>query len=119
MRAVTNIGLVVVAALALVAVAAPPDVSGNWDIEANFDDSTLAGGGFDCAFKQEGERLTGNCMAVPLTGEVKGTRVGWQIKAGQTQQTITYTGAVNDTGTIINGRFSMADKGGRFTGSKQ
>ena len=113
----TRLGIV--AALALVMAAAASDLSGKWEIEATFDDNTLSGGGFDCAFKQEGERLTGNCMGVSLAGEAKGTRVSWQIKAGQTQETITYTGAVNDTGTIINGRFSMADKGGRFTGSKQ
>jgi hypothetical protein len=113
----TRLGIV--AALAIMVAAASPDLSGKWEIEATFDDPTVSGGGFDCAFKQEGERLTGNCMGTPLAGEVKGTHVSWQIKAGQTQETITYTGAVNDPGTIVNGRFSMADKGGRFTGTKQ
>jgi hypothetical protein len=63
--------------------------------------------------------LTGNCQEIPLTGEVKGTHVTWQIRAGQTQDIITYTGTMNESGTSINGRFSMAGKGGRFTASKQ
>ena len=43
----------------------------------------------------------------------------WRIKAGQTQDIITYTGAMNESGTFIKGRFSMTGKGGRFTASKQ
>jgi pimeloyl-ACP methyl ester carboxylesterase len=96
-----------------------PNLSGTWEIDASFDDASLAGGGFDCEFKQEGDRLTGSCQEIPLTGEVKGTNVTWQMKAGQTQDTITYTGTRNESGTSINGRFSMAGKGGRFTASKQ
>jgi len=95
------------------------NLSGTWEIDANFDDPSLSGGGFDCAFKQEGDRLTGSCQDIPLAGEVKGTNVTWQIRAGQTQDTITYTGTVNESGTSINGRFSMPGKGGRFTASKR
>ena len=113
----TRLGIV--AALALVVAAASPDLSGKWEIEATFDDPALSGGGFDCAFKQEGEHLAGNCMGVPLTGEVKGTRVSWQMKAGQTQDTISYTATSNDAGTGLSGRFSVAGKGGSFTASKQ
>jgi len=98
---------------------AAPNLSGRWEIDANFDDPSLSGGGFDCVFKQEGDRLTGSCQEIPLSGEVKGTHVSWQIRAGQTQDTITYTGTMNDSGTSINGRFSMPGKGGRFTASKQ
>jgi hypothetical protein len=96
-----------------------PDLSGTWEIEANFDDPSLSGGGFDCVFKQEGDRLTGSCQEIPLTGEVKGTNVTWQIRAGQTQDTITYTGTISESGTSINGRFSMSGKGGRFTAAKR
>ena len=95
------------------------DLSGRWEIDADFDDASLSGGGFDCVFKQEGDRLTGSCQDIPLTGEVKEANVKWQIRAGQTQDVITYTGTVNEAGTRINGRFSMAGKGGRFTASKQ
>jgi hypothetical protein len=95
------------------------NLSGTWEIDADFDDASLSGGGFDCVFKQEGDRLTGSCQDIPLTGEVREANVKWQIRAGQTQDVITYTGTVNDSGTRINGRFSMAGKGGRFTASKQ
>jgi opacity protein-like surface antigen len=115
----TNVGLAIVAALALVAAAAAPDVSGSWDVEFTFDESSLAGGGIDCTFKQDGERLTGNCMSASVTGEVKEQRINWQMKAGQTQEMITFTGAVNEAGTSIDGKFSMGDKSGRFTASKQ
>jgi len=98
---------------------AAADLSGTWEIEAEFDDPTLSGGGFDCVFKQTGDRLTGSCQEIPLSGEVKGTNVAWRIKAGQTQDIITYTGGMNESGTFIKGRFSMTGKGGRFTASKQ
>ena len=115
----TKLSLVMVAALALVAAAAPADVSGNWEIDAPFDNPRLSGGGFDCVFKQEGERLTGSCMGTSLSGEVKGTRVTWQMKTGQTQDTISHTATLNEAGTGMNGRFSVAGKGGRFTASRQ
>jgi hypothetical protein len=95
------------------------NLSGTWEIDANFDDPSLSGGGFDCVFEQEGDRLTGSCQDIPLAGEVKEVNVKWQIRAGQTQDVITYTGTVNESGTSINGRFSMPGKGGRFTASKQ
>jgi hypothetical protein len=95
------------------------NLSGRWEIDANFDDPSFSGGGFDCVFKQEGDRLTGSCQDIPLIGEVKEANVKWQIRAGQTQDVITYTGTVNESGTRINGRFSMPGKGGRFTASKQ
>ena len=98
---------------------AAPNLSGRWEIDADFDDASLSGGGFDCVFKQEGDRLTGSCQDIPLTGEVKEASVKWQIRAGQTPDVITYMGIVNESGTRINGRFSLAGKGGRFTASKQ
>ena len=50
-----------VPALAFVALVAAADITGNWEVEATFDDSSVAGGGFDCVYKQQGEQLTGNC----------------------------------------------------------
>ena len=47
--------------LTAVVLTATLDLTGNWEVEANFDDSSLSGGGFDCAFKQDGEQLTGTC----------------------------------------------------------
>ena len=98
----------------MVVLTATLDLTGSWEIEANFDDSSIAGGGFDCAFKQDGEQLTGTCSdgSAQLTGELKGQKVSWKMKA------VTYTGTVNETGTSIQGRFRVADKGGSFTALK-
>ena len=102
------------AGLTVVVLTATLDLTGNWEIEANFDDSSLSGGGFDCAFKQDGEQLTGTCSdgSAPLTGELKGQNVSWKMKA------VTYAGTVNETGTRIQGRFTIGDKAGSFTALK-
>jgi hypothetical protein len=106
-------GLTVIAAGAL-------DLTGNWALEADFDDSSAAGGGFECAFKQDGEQLTVTCAnGAAATGELKGQNVSWKMKAGETRETITFTGTVNDAGTSIKGRFAIGDKGGSFTAWKQ
>src|SRR5437016_9082217 len=101
--------LIAVASMACAAVMALPalDLSGNWELEFAFDDDTNGGGGIDCTFTQASERLTGNCMTAALTGEVKGARVTWEMKAGQTKETIAFAGTVNEAGTSIKGRFSM------------
>jgi hypothetical protein len=116
--ALVVLGVVGIFTVALVAAA---NVTGTWEVESTFDGSSVSEGGFDCAFKQDGERLTGACSGgtAPLTGEVKGQNVTWQIKAGRTQETITFTGIVDEAGTSMKGRFSMAEKGGHFTALKQ
>ena len=107
--------------LAVVVLAAALDLAGKWEVEFTLDDSSLAGGGFDCSFKQDGEQLTGACAdgAAAVTGELKGQNVTWKMKAGVTQETITFAGTVDDAGTTMKGRFAMPDKGGSFTASKQ
>jgi hypothetical protein len=112
--------LALFAGLTVVVLTAALDLTGEWEVESNFDDSSISGGGFDCVFKQDGEQLTGNCSGgtAPVTGELKGQNVNWKMKAGITQDTITYTGTVNETGTRIEGRFMIAGKGGSFTASK-
>lgn len=100
--------------LTVVVLTATLDLTGTWEVEANFDDSSLSGGGFGCAIKQDGEQLTGTCSdgSAQLTGELKGQSVSWKMKE------VTYTGTVNETGTSIMGRFRIADKGGTFTAVK-
>jgi hypothetical protein len=107
--------------LAVVLLAAALDVTGKWEVESTFDDSSLSGGGFDCSFKQDGEQLTGDCSdgAAPVTGELKGQNVTWKMKARVTQETITFAGTVDDAGRTMKGRFAMPGKGGSFTASKQ
>ena len=110
----TKLWLALLTGLTVVVLAAPLNLTGAWDVEANFDDSSIAGGGFDCAFKQDGEQLTGTCSdgSAQLTGELKGQTVSWKMLAA------TYTGTVNETGTSIEGRFMVDGKGGSFSASK-
>ena len=100
--------------LTVVVLTATLDLTGKWEVEANFDDSSLSGGGFDCAFKQDGEQLTGTCSggSAHLIGALKGQNVSWTMKA------VTYTGTVNETGTSMRGRFTIDGKGGSFTALK-
>ena len=106
--------LALLTGLTAVVLTATLDLTGKWEVEANFDDSNLSGGGFDCDFKQDGEQLTGTCSdgTAQLTGELKGQNVNWKMKA------VTYTGTVNETGTSIKGRFTIDGKGGNFTALK-
>jgi len=110
------VGIFVVALAATTA-----NVTGTWEIEATFDDSSVSGGGFDCAFKQDGERLTGSCSGgtAPLTGEVQAQNITWQLKAGVTQEAVTFTGVVDEAGASMKGRFTIGGTGGRFTALKQ
>jgi len=107
--------------LTVVVLAAALDLTGKWDVEFIFDDRGLGDGGFDCALKQDAEQLTGTCSdgTAPVTGELKGQNVSWRMKAGVTQETITFTGIVNEAGTSMKGRFSMPGKGGSFVAAKE
>jgi hypothetical protein len=109
------------AGLALVALAGASDVTGIWEVDASFDDVRMAGGGFDCAFKQSGDQLTGACSdgSAPLTGEVKGQTATWRISAGNPPQTTTFTGTIDEAGRSMKGRFTTGQTGGTFTASKQ
>ncbi len=114
-----KLGVALSTGLALVVLGAAADITGTWELNASFDDSSLGGGEFECAFKQDGEQLTGNCSGRALTGEVKGQNVRWQLQVDNPPQTTTYSGTVDEAGTNINGTFTLAGKGGRFTASKQ
>ena len=114
-----KLGLMLLPSLAIVVLSAAADITGNWEVEVIFDDSTLAGGGIDCTFKQDGERLSGNCVGITLTGEVKGQNVSWRIQEKGDPEARTFTGTLNEAGTTMTGRFTMTDKGGRFTASRQ
>jgi hypothetical protein len=106
--------------LALVARVAAADITGNWEVDFNSDDGQIEGG-FDCVFKQDVEQLTGTCSAgtAQLTGEVKGQTVSWRLAPANAPNTTTFTGALNGAGTAIDGRFTIAGKGGRFSALKQ
>ena len=114
-----NVGVALLTGLMVVALGAATDMTGRWAVAASFDDAGLQGGEFDCTFKQDGERLTGDCAGRALTGEVKGQDARWQLQVGKPPQTTTYTGTVDESGTTIRGTFTLADKSGHFTASKQ
>jgi hypothetical protein len=111
--------LALVTGFALVVLGAAGNITGTWALDARFDDSSLGGDVADCAFKQEGEQLTGNCSGTALKGEVKGQNIDWQLQVGSPPQTTTYSGTVDEAGAHINGTFILAGKSGRFTASKQ
>jgi len=111
---VKKLCLALLTGLTAVVLTATLDLTGNWEVEANFDDSSLSAGGFDCALKQDGEQLTGTCSggSAQLTGELKGQNVSWKMKE------VTYVGTVNETGTSMRGRFTINGQGGSFTALK-
>jgi hypothetical protein len=103
------------------ALAAAIDISGNWEVEANFDDPSIDAGGFDCVVKQEGERLTGLCSdgTASLDGEIDGQKITWRVSnRAQPSVTTTFSGMPNRSGTAIEGRFSSGGKSGSFTAIK-
>ena len=116
-----KLGVALLATLALVVLVAAADITGTWEVEATFEDSNDAGGGFDCAFKQQGEQLTGTCSGgtASVAGEVKGQNVSWRLQGATNADALTFMGTVDDAGTGMKGRFTIAGKGGQFTAVKQ
>ena len=108
-------------ALLFAVLVAAADITGNWEVEATFDDTSVPGGGFDCAFTQQGEQLTGSCSGgtASVTGEVKGQNVSWRLQGAGNSDGPTFTGTVDEAGTSMKGRFTVGGRGGQFTGGKQ
>ena len=77
------------AAFVLLIFAASPgaaDLTGSWTLEFQTDGSTNLYNG-ECAFQQEGDRLTGSCGSgfttpVPVKGSVKGSTATFQFMTG-------------------------------------
>jgi hypothetical protein len=108
-------------AVALVVLHAALDVSGTWEVEANFDDSSLGGGGFDCVVKQLAEKLTGTCSGgtASLAGEIDGQNIVWRVSNTDTPPVITtFTGTVDESGRSIKGRFATGSMAGSFVAGK-
>ena len=98
------------------------DVSGTWEVEATFDDASSGGGGFDCVIKQMAEKLTGDCSggSAPLTGEVDGQKVVWRVgHSDKSSGVTTFSGTVDESGRVIEGRFTAGSNGGSFRAGKQ
>jgi hypothetical protein len=116
-----KLGVALFPAFAFVMLVAAADITGNWEVEATFEDSSLEGGGFDCAFTQQGEHLTGKCSGgtASVTGEVKGQNVSWRLQGAANSDALTFTGVVDEAGTGIKGHFTIAGKGGQFSAVRQ
>jgi hypothetical protein len=116
----TKLALTLFTGLTLVGAA---DVAGTWDVETEFDDARLSGGGFDCTFTQDHEHFTGTCSGAPVTGDVKDQSITWEMKAGgDPPVTTVFNGTVSQSGTGMRGTFSVAGKTGitgHFTGYKK
>jgi hypothetical protein len=109
-------------ALFALALYAAADVSGTWEIEATFDDVGDGAGGFDCVVKQTAEKLTGDCSggSAPLSGEVDGQKVVWRVGHFDNSFGVTtFSGTVDESGRVIEGRFTAGNKGGSFRAGKQ
>jgi hypothetical protein len=116
-RFMTKFVVALFVALTAVVLGAAPDITGLWEVDVEFDDNSISGGGVDCLFQQhESGRLSGRCMDSYVTmGQIKEQNVSWRFeKAGNT---LTFNGSVNEKGTSITGTFTMNDKRGRFVAS--
>ena len=114
---------------ALFVTLAAADVSGTWALEFQREDRPELYQG-DCSFKQEGDRLSGSCIAgfeslVPVTGSVKGTTVTFRYTTGlDTGSTLTFSGQLDEHETSIKGTWRFVDPqgnegGGTFTATKR
>ena|SRR5262245_43233726 len=115
-------GVTLVATCVMVMVVVAADVSGTWEIDATFDDTSVEGGGFDCIVKQADGRMTGTCSdgTASLVGEIDGQQVTWRVSnAAKPPTTTTFTGTLNTAGSGIQGRFTVGGKGGTFRAAKR
>jgi hypothetical protein len=120
------------------AIVANPDaplvqIAGDWQIVADVFGSTMELG---CAFLQSDTDLSGTCQGppeqiaagvdglsepIPVTGNVEGNTVTFLITStiGGTDLELTYTAAVAESGTRMEGSIDFQGMAAAFTGSKQ
>lgn len=96
------------------------DISGRWELHADFDDRRTPGALANCTFTQDGERFSGKCEDASLIGEIKGETVTWRLTPAGTHDNMIFTGMLDDDDTVIVGRFSYAGRGdGSFLAVKR
>jgi hypothetical protein len=122
-RGITALSTALVSGLVVASLYAANDISGKWEIEGTFDDSTLprGGGGFDCVLKQAADRLTGSCSggSASLAGEIDGQRITWRVSNSEDPPfTTTFSGTLDAVGTSIEGRFMAGENAGSFRAAK-
>ena len=109
--------LLVLAVLETAAAAA--DLTGSWRLHLDPDfggnDDTIP-----CKFVQEERKLTIDCGrgGLPITGEVNGTRVTFDVKTGRSNEwTAIFTGTLDQATNTINGTWRL-DAGGDVRNGK-
>ena len=111
---------VIIAGLALTAAGALGDLSGRWEVHADFDDRRIPGAAAHCVITQAGNRLTGRCENATLTGTVDGRNVSWRLTFRPNDVAVNFTGVLDDEDPVILGKFSYPGKGnGSFLAIKQ
>ena len=105
------------------------DLTGSWTLEFQTENSTNLYTG-ECAFKQEGDRLTGSCGSgqstpVPVRGSVKGRSATFQFTTGiDAGFTATFAGQLDEQETSMKGSWRFVDQEGNkgegtFTATKR
>jgi len=107
----TKGSIVLACATFILGVSVRADVTARWELHADFDDRRIPGAAGDCTLRQDGERLSGRCEDATLIGEVKGETVTWRLTPPGTDDSMIFTGMLDDDDTVIVGRFTYAGKG--------
>ena len=108
---------------------AAADLSGSWALEFQRSGSQEIYQG-DCSFNQEGDRLSGSCIAgfeslVPVRGRVTGRSVTFDFTTRiDSGSTLTFSGQLDEQETSLKGTWRFVDpdgnKGdGTFTATKR
>jgi hypothetical protein len=105
--------------------AAAADLSGSWRLHLDPD----FGGNedsFPCRFVQEERKLTIDCgrNGLPITGEVNGVRVTFDVKTGRNNElTAVFTGTLDEATNTITGTWRLdagnEARNGRFDARRQ
>jgi hypothetical protein len=104
-----------------VAVAAPADVAGTWNVEGDVVGNAVK---FSCTLKQDGEKITGSGVIQgkeqPIIGSIKEKTVKFEFDVdyeGSTYHNV-YTGTLKDD-KVIEGKIEVASVEGAFVMKKQ
>ena len=113
-------GIILAAALPLLALAWAADVSGTWEFTVVTDQGT---GSPTFEFKQQGEKLTGTYSGMfgksSLTGTVKGSDVEFTFEVPDLNGKVRYKGKIASDSTM-KGDVDYGDVGsGKFTAKKK
>jgi len=101
--------------------AAPTGFGGAWTFTGDVANNPVD---MKCAFRRDGDKLTGNCAYKtdgdsPTTGTVAGDTITFRNRVAREQTyDLTYTGKLDATGTSMKGEIAVAGVTGDFSGTK-